>query len=253
MNFQPFSLLLGFGASLGLAWVIWRVPQKEREPLLIAGLWVLLGALIGARAAFIITNAAYFAARPQEIFQIWQGGLSWTGAVIGALLILLLVAYLQRTSPGALADRLLPLALTLSVSGWLGCWLSGCAYGAESNMAILSVPAMDESGTLRLRFPLQMLTAALLTLCFTLLERLRVDLPRPGQFASLGLALLCGLQFAASFLRADPALLWRHWRVESWAALGCTLLMLILFLSASLPIRLPWHFRQKDKKKGSAG
>ena len=82
----PFSLMVGLGASLGLLRVLRVSPAATRLRWLTGGLITLAGALIGARAGFVIAYHQYYFAHTQEILRIDQGGLSWPGAIIGAIL-----------------------------------------------------------------------------------------------------------------------------------------------------------------------
>lgn len=220
-----FSLILGLGATLGLLWIAWRAPAKAGLPRLDAGLLVLLGGLLGGRAGFVADHWSYYQAHLLEILSVHRGGFSWAGALAGGLVALLLVAALTRTSLGVLADAMLPLLATLTVTGWLGCWLDGCAYGPRTDQW-WGLPAVNEWGRMSSRWPTQLLGAVLTLILFWLLDwgysRLAAQdrSPRPGTFALLGLLGLALLMFALSYLRVDPASLWYGFRLEAWAALG---------------------------------
>jgi prolipoprotein diacylglyceryltransferase len=116
------------------------------------GLFVLAMSLVGARIFYILENNAYYAANLIESPQIWLGGLSWPGALIGAWLAMLFVSRTQRIpgewgniSMARLGDRLYPLLPSLGVSVWLGCWQAGIAYGQPLPAgAWWGNPGMDE-------------------------------------------------------------------------------------------------------------
>jgi prolipoprotein diacylglyceryltransferase len=232
------SLLLGLGISLGLAWVAWSANASGRDALrpVNAGLWTLFGALVGGRAGFVVANWPYFQAQPAESLQVSLGGLSWPGALAGALAALGLYAGITAQSLGVLADDLLPLAATLTVSAWLGCWLDGCAYGPLANVW-WGLPARDEWGRLALRWPTQLLGALLALGWFWLLELrivygrgIRADASshppsrttKAGRMATWGLLGFSVQMAALSFLRADPAPHWQALRLDTWAALAFT-------------------------------
>ncbi len=230
------SLLLGLGISLGLAWVAWSANASGRDALrpVNAGLWMLLGALVGGRAGFVAANWSYFQAQPAESLLVSLGGLSWPGALAGALAALGLYAGITAQSLGVLADDLLPLVATLTVSAWLGCWLDGCAYGPPANVW-WGLPARDEWGRLALRWPTQLLGALLALGWFWLLEvrmvyarssRTDSSSPLPSRTTKAGYMAIWGLlgfsiqMVVLSFLRADPALYWQSLRLDTWAALA---------------------------------
>jgi phosphatidylglycerol:prolipoprotein diacylglycerol transferase len=240
---NPFSLLVGLGATFGLAWVSWRTRRVERMPLrqveyrVNGGLVALLGALIGGRAAFVFLNWPYFQYHPIDILRFGLGGFGWAGALAGGLVALALYASMAHISLGALADGLLPLVLCLVVSTWLACWQAGCAYGPETEKTWWSIPARDEWGQFGYRLPVQPGGAAITVLGFWILEGVRSKLERPGQLASLGLLFLSVEMAGLSFLRADPTIIWRDQRLDSWAALAFIILSLLVNLVAFVPMR----------------
>ncbi|HVN56576.1 MAG TPA: prolipoprotein diacylglyceryl transferase family protein [Anaerolineaceae bacterium] len=240
--FNAFSILVGLGATLGLAWVAWRTQRLERMPQrqvdyrITAGLFSLFGAIIGARAAYVGANWGYFQTHVDEAAQVWLGGLSWIGAVIAAILAIIGYAAVAQISLGALADALLPLGLMVTLGSWLGCMEAGCAYGAPTLPGQWwGLPTWDDWGQVIPRFPLQLLGALTSLLVFMAIEWLRPRLPHPGQAASLALLIFSAQMTGLSFLRADPVPLWRNQRLDSWAGIFLLALSLLVCLVAFLP------------------
>jgi phosphatidylglycerol:prolipoprotein diacylglycerol transferase len=212
------SVLVGFGATLGLAWIAWQSPPELKIRHLDASLWSLLGALVGGRIAFVLLNWHYYQLNPGEIPLIYLGGFSWVGALLGGLLSLILFAAINRYPLENLVDALLPLVGTLFVSGWLGCWVDGHAYGRLTD-AWWGLPAKDEWGIISAREPIQLLGAlSSLTLIGLLVWGLTQRAP-PGVTASLGLLGLSLIMLLLSFLRADPDQSRYGLRLGSWMAL----------------------------------
>lgn len=234
-----FPLLLGLGATLGLVWVASQAPLNQTRLRIDAALWALLGGALGSRIAFVVVNWAYYRDHIWESLAIHQGGLSWPGAVIGGALVLPLAARLLDSSVGKLADAMLPLAASLAVSAWLGCWLTGCAYGPPAN-AIWGIPAVDEWGELASRWPTQLIGALLALGIFWLLDRSRAWsvtpawIKHPGSVASLALLGFSLEMLALSFLRADPSPGWQGLRLDAWSALTLSILATPLVLLAYL-------------------
>lgn len=48
-------------------------------------IWVIVAAIIGARAMHVIANFSYYQANPAQIFAVWQGGLTSFGGLLAAL------------------------------------------------------------------------------------------------------------------------------------------------------------------------
>lgn len=211
------SVLLGVGTLTGLLLVCWRAPQKELPAYLDAGFWVLVGALIGSRAGSVLVNFAYYQTHIGEVFQVWKGGLSSIGALVGGSVAIFVVARWKKIPTAALADVLFPLAGTLMVTAWLGCWVSSCAYGLPSE-AWWALPAKDELGMLDHRIPVQLAGASLTLVLLFLLELAGGRFRVPGSSALTGLLLLSAEIVALSFLRADPTPTWLGVRLEAWGA-----------------------------------
>jgi phosphatidylglycerol:prolipoprotein diacylglycerol transferase len=213
-----FSLLLGFGVTLGLGWAITQAGPRHAERIFSLGVLVLFCALLSSRTFYVLINWGYYRGHLLDILWIWQGGFSGVGALLGGIMGLLLVAWYAHLSPAWLADQYLPLLASLVVSGWLACWLAGCAYGAVSR-AWWALPARDEWGVSDWRVPVQLLGALLAAGSLFCLERWRKTSRTPGLTASLFLFITAVTLLALSFLRADPMPLWWELRADAWGAL----------------------------------
>ncbi len=223
-----FSLLLGVGAALGLGWMITRSPDSS--PLI--GVAALIASVIGGRAAYLLTNWAYYRTSPAEIIQLPLGGLAWGGALTGGLLAWLVAAWIMRLPPGALADALFPLIPLIALAAWLGCWLDGCGYGALTSQWV-AIPARDEWGNVAGRVPVQRIGALLALLTLIGFDLVHGAAKIPGRAASLGLVAVALQLWWLTTLRADPAPLWRGYRLDLWAAWGFAAVA-VLMLGLSL-------------------
>lgn len=190
-------------------------------------MWVLLGGLIGSRLVYVAVSWLYYQDHILESLQFYRGGLSWPGALAGGLVALAVFAALNHIPLAGLADDMIPLLAALSVGGWLGCLVAGCAYGVASDVW-WSLPSPDEWGVVANRWPIQIWGALLTVGLLALLEGLAGAVKlKPGYRALLSLLGLSLILLAASILRADPALSWNGLRLEAWAALGYGLLAVI--------------------------
>ena len=228
-----FSMFVALGACLGLAWIARQTNPKLALGRVEAGMWVLVGGLVGGRILYVAVSWLYFRDHLLESLQFYRGGLSWPGALAGGLFAVVAFAALNRLSPARLADDLLPLLAALSIGAWLGCWLTGCAYGVPSN-AWWSLPSPDEWGVIANRWPVQMWGALLTVSLFASLDRLSaVARLKPGYRALLGLLGLSIIQLGMTFLRADPGIIRYGLRLEAWGALAYCLLAVLGLLSYS--------------------
>jgi len=216
-----FSLILAIGALIGLQGVVNAavIEGNDTRIYLKNANYILLGSLIGGRAAYAGINWAFFKNHLAEIPQIWLGGLSWPGALGGGLLTIALIALLQGWHFGALCDANLPLLTAMTISIWLGCWVAGTAYGPKVDIW-WGVPAVDIGGQMALRWPLQLLGAMLTTLLSWITTMLWGKIRAPGLRFSFTLAGISLIQLMLIGLRVDPGPHWYDRRLEFWAALG---------------------------------
>jgi prolipoprotein diacylglyceryltransferase len=222
-----YQLILGLGASLGLAWA--AVRGRERASQIVnAGLVALLGAYLGGRLAYLLANQVYFQNHPDELFQLPLGGFAWPGALAGGVLALLAFALIFRQPAGQLADELLPLLVTIAVTGWLGCWLGGCAYGPPIE-DWWGLQASDEWGRVTRRWPVQAAGALLSLGVIWLVDQLpQARLPAGSAFV-LGILGISATSFFMSLVRADPVPMLNNLRLETWVALAYSALALLVF------------------------
>jgi prolipoprotein diacylglyceryltransferase len=253
-----FSFLIGLGSVTGLVWAAWLAPKDLKSYLIEAGIWALVGGLMGSRVGYITINWGYFSQHLVEIPQFQSGGLTWAGAVLGCAISLILYSLLKHMRLGNLADALLPLGLVLSISIWLGNWLDGCFYGNLSN-AWWGLPARDEWGVVSKRFPLQFMGVLIMISTFWLLDKRRDwkwisdRILQPGILSLLAWLSLALELFGLSFLRADPAPIWKGLRLDTWAGLGIASIalfwLLFLFIRSMIKTRINSNCDPQEEQK----
>jgi phosphatidylglycerol:prolipoprotein diacylglycerol transferase len=250
-------LITGFAAAVtlaclaGLIWLgqadQWRMGKQSTgvrpTPVeRIDGALISLGAgLLGARIVFVLSHWGYYSDRVWESAWFWQGGLSWVGGAIGATAGLAAYASVRRKSLPALGDSLAPPLALLSVAGWLGCLVDGCAYGRRASFGWLTPASPDLLGNIAPRWPTQTMGALIgvgLLVALLLMDQRR---RRPGVSACLAMSVLSAGSLALEFVRADPAPTLAGMRFE---ALGAG-----TFLAAGL-IGLAILIRQQNREVG---
>ena len=223
------SLILAVGAAAGLASLAWSASDDARSTNMNSGIWALVGSLIGGRVLYVALHWPYFQNNLVEAIQVYRGGLSWAGALIGGIAVTLLLSKISQRPFGELADMLIPLVFGISISAWLGCWLTGCAYGQPAE-AWWALPAMDEWGVIAGRVPVQLI-AILLTSGVFWLTSLRREKPNiPGTTAGRFLLGVSITYFLLTYLRADPIPIWAGLRWDAWAALSFSVIGFAYFL-----------------------
>jgi hypothetical protein len=220
-----YSLLMGFGVFIGLAWVARRSSPEAIWRNVEAGLWALACGLLGGRAAYVALVWPYYQEHLLEAFQIHLGGLAWFGALGGGLFGLGLFARLNRLSAAQLADELLPLLTSISAASWAGCVAERCGYDvtAFTEQGAVSSLAWREAA----RAAIQQLFGASLGLgLLWLVDRLPAILDAwPGVRFSLGVFGLALALFSTALLNRAPPY-WRGLPLDAWAALAFAALAL---------------------------
>jgi len=244
LSLRLFTVLAGFGASLGLWRILRAAPDEVKLNHLISGLTALLGAFIGARTVYVLAHPVFFSLHPGEAAQFWSGGWNAFGALAGAVLFTLLAAAVMRIRALHSLDTISLLLLPLATLIWLGLWYEGVAYGIPlPSNAFFSLPAPDETGMLVNRFPLQLAAAVTLLFLLWFIEyRTRSD--RPGfRFSMLGLGFSTHL-LVFSMFRSDQVFPIRGIRSDAFFSLLSALIFALLTLILLLPA-----LRKRDKMK----
>jgi len=94
-------------------------------------LWLMIGAILGARIVYVTTYwKDEFAGQPWwEAFMIQQGGLVYYGGLIGAVISGFIYIRWKKLPLWKTADVLAPSIALGNVFGRIGCFLNGCCYG----------------------------------------------------------------------------------------------------------------------------
>jgi len=109
-----------------------RLTTDEIENLLVyAG----IGGIIGARVFYVLVyNLPFYLANPFEIIAVWNGGLSFHGSLIGALIGIYLFSKKYKFSFLELLDiTSIPFVLGLAI-GRIGNFINGELFGTKTNV-----------------------------------------------------------------------------------------------------------------------
>ena len=215
-----YSIILTCSAALGLGLSAWMAVERKRFTI-DAGIGLLFAGLLGARIGYILLNWSFFRNHADQMPQIWLGGLSWQGALMGAGIALLGIHLIWKEPLAELADSYLPLVGTVAVAIWMTGWGAGVGYGPRTN-AWFGIPVRDLFGVIENRWPLPILGAVLSAGWITglVLLPLKQWKVKPGWKAVLGITGIVVINGVISLFRVDPApLLWGI-RGEVWFSIA---------------------------------
>ena len=188
-------------------WLVERLSgRKDLSNLLLA---LMVAGVVGSRIAYVIEHwSLEFAAHPERIVRIDQGGLMFYGGLILALVVFFAWCLRTKEHPLALANLLATVVPLGHAFGRLGCFFYGCCYGRDSDawcavtFPIGSPSWYEHERQLVSVLPTQLFEAAALLALFAFLYVLY----RRGRRYTAG-AYLVGyavIRFGMEFLRGDP-------------------------------------------------
>ena len=110
-------------------------PGKKRVDSLVMHL--IIGMLIGARLAYVfIYNWEYYQNHLGEIFAVWQGGLSFHGAITGMAVACIIFSKKHKVSPLEVTDACVVAGAQGIFFGRMGNFINGELYGRVTNSAV---------------------------------------------------------------------------------------------------------------------
>jgi phosphatidylglycerol---prolipoprotein diacylglyceryl transferase len=134
LQIRWYGLLIASAVLIGVLLVERLAPRRGIDPEVIGELpiWMVPAAVIGARIYYVTFQWSQYAANPQQIIAIWQGGIAIHGAIIGGILAAIAFAKVRRLSFWRIADVVAPaVALGQAIGRW-GNFFNSEAYGAPA-------------------------------------------------------------------------------------------------------------------------
>src|SRR6186713_254698 len=173
-------------------------------------LWVTIGIIVGGRTGYVLFyNPVFFIQHPAEIFQLWNGGMSFHGGFLGCVAAVMLFARkndISILSLGDITTAVGPIGLFL---GRLANFINSELWGRVTDASLPWGVVFPNGGPLP-RHPSQLYEAALEgILLFTVLAvMIRMGaLKRPGLILGSFITIYALARIAAEFFREpDPQL-----------------------------------------------
>jgi phosphatidylglycerol---prolipoprotein diacylglyceryl transferase len=123
--------------------------------------WITLGIILGGRTGYVLFyNLPYFAANPLKIFELWNGGMSFHGGVLGCIVAVVVFARargIPMLSLGDVTTAVAPIGLFL---GRLANFINGELWGRPTDVPWAMIFPGENAGPLP-RHPSQLYEAAL--------------------------------------------------------------------------------------------
>jgi len=136
LTIYSYGVLLAAAYLLGL----WMAAARARKAGLDAnkvldlGIWVIIAALVGAKALLFALNYQQFTSSWQEFMTLLRSGGVFYGGLIAAIVVCIYQLRKHRLPLWTSADLFAPgIALGYTV-GRLGCLLAGCCFGRQADI-----------------------------------------------------------------------------------------------------------------------
>lgn len=176
-------LVVGFFLSTWLACLEAKRRGYDPNIILDAAMPLLL-------VSILLCRVLYFLVYPDqwrglgEFAQIWNGGLSFHGAIVGALGTLAYFSWSRKVPFGTLCDCVSPGMFLGYAVGRIGCFMNGCCYGHPSDWpwAVVFHDELNHAITTPPSHPAQLYSTFLGLLIFAVMWKIRTK-PAFNRFA----------------------------------------------------------------------
>ncbi|MDQ1432207.1 MAG: hypothetical protein QOF40_2809, partial [Actinomycetota bacterium] len=138
-NLGPFHMY-GLILAVGVLVAVWFAEQRwrrrgyPRDGIYDMSFWVVIWGVIGARLYHVITDYQLFEHDPLRSFQIWRGGLSIWGAVIGGAIAVIVVTRRRHLPTLAVMDCMGPAIVLAQAIGRWGNYFNQELFGKPSTL-----------------------------------------------------------------------------------------------------------------------
>ena len=195
IKLHSYGLMLMLGAMAGTWSACGEARRRGVDPNIILDMAMplLVSGVVMCRLLYIALEPGAFSS-PGRMLRVWDGGLSFHGALIAAPIVVAWYARRNGLSFGQLADIIAPSVFLGYAIGRIGCLLNGCCYGAVCDLPwAMQFPDERHRGALTpFSHPTQLYSSLLALALFFAMQRARLS-PRfnrfPGQITLLFFAL----------------------------------------------------------------
>lgn len=218
-------------------------PSWTSETLSDLVFWVALGVIAGGRLGYVLFyDLASYLNDPSLVLQIWKGGMSFHGGLVGVLLAVLWFSRRQGKSFFQLMDFVAPLVPIGLGAGRIGNFINAELWGRATDVPWAMVFPTDPAQLAR--HPSQLYQFALEGVALFTILWIYSRKPRPTMAVS-GLFGICYgvFRFVIEFVREPDAHL--GYLAFGWLTMGQLLCIPMILAGAAL---MWWAYRKEDVK-----
>ena len=215
----------------------WKKDQLENLTLFIG-----IGCILGGRVGYVLFyNLPFYSSNPLQIFQIWHGGMSYHGGMIGVLLAIFIYGKKYNRSFFSISDFIAP-AIPIGLAlGRIGNFLGAQLYGKTTSLPWGMI--FPNAGPLP-RHPSQIYEFLLEgVLLFIILASLSRKNRPPMYISGMFMVFYSIFRFISEFFREpDPQIGYLAWH---WLTMG-QVLSIPMFIIGLVLIFKSYTFEKKD-------
>lgn len=209
---QWYGIIIGLAMVIGYQMVMRQARRLQLDEEVMADIifWTIVSGLIGARAYYVLFRWEYYAQYPEQIIQVWNGGLAIYGGILAGVAALVALCRRYQQDLRVVLDIAAPAVLFAQAIGRWGNFVNQEAYGGETTrqfLASLHLPTviidqMNIHGTYYHPTFLYESVWNLLGVCVLLIARRRNNM-QPGIVAALYLIWYGFGRFFIEGMRSD--------------------------------------------------
>jgi phosphatidylglycerol---prolipoprotein diacylglyceryl transferase len=131
-----YGVLLAAAYLLGLQFALMRARSRGLDPnrVMDLGIWVIVSALVGAKALLLIVDFETFRNQPGELKTLLRSGGVFYGGLIAAVGVALWYLRRHRMPMWTVTDVFAPGIALGHVIGRMGCLFAGCCFGRRTDV-----------------------------------------------------------------------------------------------------------------------
>jgi phosphatidylglycerol:prolipoprotein diacylglycerol transferase len=252
LTIYSYGVLLAAAYLIGLGMAARRARHAglDANKVLDLGIWVIIAALVGAKALLFIVDFDQFTSSWQEFTTLLRSGGVFYGGLIAAILVCVYQLRKHRLPLWTSGDLFAPgIALGYMV-GRLGCLLAGCCFGKQTDVA-WAITFTDPVANLNVGTPLNVPlhptqlyeSAAGLAIFLALIALERRGRAFPGRTFWLFVLFYSVSRFVIEFFRGDDRGMPLEWMSTS------QLISLVLF---PLSVFMLWYLSRPSRPQSEA-
>lgn len=218
-------------------------PNWTSETLSDLVFWVALGVIAGGRLGYVLFyDLASYLNDPSLVLQIWKGGMSFHGGLVGVLLAVLWFSHRHQKSFFQLMDFIAPLVPIGLGAGRIGNFINAELWGRATDVPWAMVFPTDPAQLAR--HPSQLYQFALEGVALFAILWIYSRKPRPTMAVS-GLFGICygAFRFIVEFVREPDAHL--GYLAFGWLTMGQLLCIPMILVGAAM---MWWAYRKEDAR-----